>query len=418
MKISIITATKNNKAGLIRAIESVRSQTYKNVEHIIVDGGSTDGSVELIKNEQLKIKHLQLKINNESQSERKPESNVEDLQGILSVRDDKNEDENLNDYSFTTYNDILRQAQDDNEPAQNNYSPFTNHYSLISISEPDSGIYDAINKGIKMATGDVIGLLHSDDFYADEFVLERYAEAFRHSVEGKAQRSFNYLSRQQWRSEVDAQEGTKLPSTYNQPPTTDNQQPIIDAVYSDLVYVRGKTKNDKRKTNDLEYIEHKALNIEYSIIRRWKTHKRVSNELSVVDSKTFGEYSPFTIHYSLITNHQLKNGWMPPHPTLFIRREIFDKYGLYKTDMKIAADYEMILRLFWKYKISSIYLPVTTYCMTIGGASNKSLRNILIKSSEDYKAMKTHGLPSPLITLIIKNLRKLPQFLTEPKKFR
>uniref|UniRef100_A0A7V2ZK97 Glycosyltransferase n=1 Tax=Ignavibacterium album TaxID=591197 RepID=A0A7V2ZK97_9BACT len=331
------------------------------------------------------------------------------MQGTLTIQNDKNEDENLNDYSFTTYNDILRQAQEDNKPAQNNYSPFTNHYSLISISEPDSGIYDAINKGIKLATGDVIGLLHSDDFYADEFVLERYAEAFKHSAEGKAQRSFDYLSRR-WQSVVDAQERTKLPSTYNQPPTTDNQQPIIDAVYSDLVYVRGKTKNDKRKTNDLEYIKHEALNIEYSIIRRWKTHKRVSNELSVVYNKTSEKMSSSTIHYSLITNHQLQNGWMPPHPTLFIRREVFDKYGLYRTDMKIAADYEMILRLFWKNKISSAYLPVTTYCMTIGGASNKSLRNILTKSSEDYKAMKTHGLPSPLITLIIKNLRKLPQF--------
>jgi glycosyltransferase len=101
---------------------------------------------------------------------------------------------------------------------------------------------------------------------------------------------------------------------------------------------------------------------------------------------------------------------MPPHPTLFIRREIFEKYGLYRTDMKIAADYEMVLRLFYKYKITTSYLPLTTYCMTIGGASNKSLKNIFIKSSEDYTAMKMHGIKFPLKTLFMKNIRKLPQF--------
>jgi glycosyltransferase len=112
----------------------------------------------------------------------------------------------------------------------------------------------------------------------------------------------------------------------------------------------------------------------------------------------------------VITDHLLQNGWMPPHPTLFVRKEIFDKYGLYRTDMKIAADYEMVLRLFWKHKITSHYLPITTYCMTIGGASNKSLRNILTKSSEDYRSMKLHSLPFPSKTLLLKNFRKLPQF--------
>lgn len=385
MKISIITVTLNNKAGLIRAIESVRSQTYKNVEHIIVDGGSTDGSVEVIKNEQLTMNNEQLKINNESLSERNPESNPKDSQDTLTLRNDKNEVENVTDLSFTTHNDILRQAQDD-------HSPFTNHYSLIFISEPDSGIYDAINKGIKMATGEVIGLLHSDDFYADEFVLQRYKDVFLNN---------------------------------SKDPSLIAQDDRVDAVYSDLVYVleKSKVKNQKSKEFDWEnkngseksgnkFIENSALNIEYSVIRTWKTHKIVNSELSMVNSKTSEIISPSTIYYSLITNHQILNGWMPPHPTLFLRKDVFDKYGLYRTDMKIAADYEMILRLFWKNKISSAYLPITTYCMTIGGASNKSLRNILIKSSEDYKAMKMHGLPFPLLVLLKKNFRKIPQLFT------
>ncbi|MBE0569907.1 MAG: hypothetical protein IH618_00020 [Ignavibacteriaceae bacterium] len=102
---------------------------------------------------------------------------------------------------------------------------------------------------------------------------------------------------------------------------------------------------------------------------------------------------------------------MPPHPTLFIRKEVFEKYGYYSTDMKIAADYEMILRLLYKHKITSHYLPLTTYLMTIGGASNKSLKNIIQKSKEDYLAMKLNGLNFPVFTLLNKNFRKLPQFL-------
>lgn len=241
MKISIITVTKNNKAGLLRAIESVRSQTYKNVEHIIIDGGSTDGSAEAI-------------------------------------------------------------------------------YNLQFVSEADAGIYDAINKGIKLATGDVIGLLHSDDFFADANVLAHVADAFEKNE--------------------------------------------VDSVYGDLLYINKKGLNH----------------------RVWKSG-----------------------HYN---NDKILNGWMPPHPTLFIRKEIFDKYGLYRTDMKIASDYEMILRLFYKFQITTHYLPITTYCMTIGGASNRSLRNIIIKSSEDYKAIKIHGLPYPIKTLMLKNLSKIPQFFS------
>jgi glycosyltransferase len=293
MKISIITVTKNNKAGLVRAIESVRSQTYKSVEHIIVDGGSTDGSVEAIKNEQLK--------------------------------------------TLPTGRQV---------------------YNLQFVSETDSGIYDAINKGIKLATGDVIGLLHSDDFFTDEFVLAKYAEAFGQSAERQAN------------SEV-------------------------QAVYSDLVYVMGKSKVKSQKSKN-EYIDNSELKIERSVIRYWQAHKIKKNS--------------FTTPYYLLPATHLLNGWMPPHPTLFVRKEIFDKYGLYRTDMKIAADYEMVLRLFWKHKITSHYLPITTYCMTIGGASNKSLRNILTKSSEDYRSMKMHSLPYPFYTLLCKNLRKLPQF--------
>ncbi len=327
MKISIITVTLNNKAGLMRAIESVSSQTYKNVEHIIVDGGSTDGSIEAIKNLQ-----------------------------------------------FTIYN-------------------------LVFISEADSGIYDAINKGIKLATGDVIGLLHSDDFYKDEFVLEKYADVFEQSGKQPAHSS---LSSTENEREIKDFSVNFLLRNDNALPTTHYLQPTIEAVYSDLVYVRKKLKvshrDDKPKSQKSknEDIDHSKLKIEHSIIRYWKAHKIKKDYL--------------TTSFSLLTTHHLLNGWMPPHPTLFIRKSIFDKYGLYRTDMKIAADYEMILRLFYKNKITTNYLPHTTYCMTMGGASNKSIKNIIQKSKEDYFAMKIHGFPIPVKTLIYKNCSKVTQF--------
>jgi len=308
MKISIITATKNNKSGLLRAIEYVRNQTYKNVEHIIVDGGSTDGTVE-----------------------------------------------------------ILKQVQDDIRSAQYD-SRLTTNYSLLTISETDSGIYDAINKGIRLAAGDVIGLLHSDDLYADENVLERYAEIFK--------RPFDFV-----------------------------QGDNVDAVYSDLVYVRKKQEvRGKKLKDEISEDTNHRLPTTYSTVRYWKTHKTVSSNQSSVNNKN-------TEYCSLVTDHLLKKGWMPPHPTLFIRKELFTKYGFYRTDMKIAADYEMILRLLYKHKINSHYLPITTYLMSIGGASNKSLKNILQKSKEDYLALKINGISIPVFTLVSKNLRKLPQFL-------
>ena len=275
MNFSIITVTKNNKVGLQRAIECVRNQTYKNIEHIIVDGGSIDGSSEILRSAQ-----------NESLAKTHNESKETLESGMIS----------------------------------NNHNQTTTNYSLLAISEPDNGIYDAINKGIKLASGDVIGLLHSDDLYANENVIASVVDTFV---------NFN-----------------------------------TDSVYCNLVYVNrtGKT------------------------IRVWNS----------------GDYS----------QKKILNGWMPPHPTLFIRKEIFYKYGLYNTSYKIAADYEMILRLFWKYKINTHYLPVTIYLMSIGGTSNKSLKNIIQKSKEDLSALKLHNIPHPVITLLSKNFRKLPQLLT------
>jgi len=309
MRFTIITATKNNKAGLLRAIECVRNQSYKNIEHIVVDGGSTDGTVQI-------LRHF-------------------DKLSAGSAQKD---------------------------------SLLSTQYSLLSISEADSGIYDAINKGIKQAKGDVIGLLHSDDLYADENVISKYAEVF---------------------------EGSDT-----------------EAVYSDLVYVskklevRSQKLEDKSTNNENTLPVYSLLTTDYSIIRYWRAHS-----IKELKSREKSWQEKKTDYYLLFTNSSLLNGWMPPHPTLFIRREIFEKYGLYNTYLKIASDYEMILRLFFTHKITTSYLPITSYFMHLGGASNKSISNIIQKSREDYIAMKQNEIPLPFITLVSKNLRKLHQFL-------
>lgn len=256
MKFSIITAVRNNKQSLGRAVASLREQTFRDYEHLIIDGASTDGTTELIK----------------------------------FLADDKTK----------------------------------------FISEPDSGIYDALNKGIKLASGEIICFLHSDDMFADSDVLEAIAKEF--------------------------------------------EEKKTDAVYGDLVYVS--------INSNAESLSSKTAT---KVIRYWKA----------------GQYK----HRSLIL------GWMPPHPALFIRKEIYDNFGLFDTSLNIAADYEIVLRFFFSKKISSAYLPKVITRMSVGGVSNKSYGNIITKSREDYSAMKKHKIPFPFFTLLCKNFRKLPQFV-------
>ena len=227
-------------------------------------------------------------------------------------------------------------------------------------------------------------------------MLEKYAEAFQDQSIKKKEQSI--LSSPEDARDTKDFSVTALLRNDNPLPPANHQLPAIDAVYSDLIYVKSEKPEVRSKDMVFKKIENSELNIYHSVIRYWKAHN-------------LGNGVKKTINESLITNKLLLNGWMPPHPTLFIKKEIFAKYGLYRTDMKIAADYEMVLRLFYKHRITANYLPLTTYCMTIGGASNKSLKNILLKSKEDFRAMILHSLPIPLKTLFFKNISKLTQFI-------
>ena len=250
MKISVITAVFNRAEFIEDSVLSVQAQTWPNVEHIVIDGKSNDGTIEILE-----------KIS----------------------------------------------------------SP-----STILVSEKDEGIYDALNKGIALATGDVIGFLHSDDYYADPNVLEDIANAFRNCELG--------------------------------------------GVYSDLDYI---SRSDKSK-----------------IIRHWKS----------------SAYNPKSLFY----------GWMPPHPTLFIRRDIYHKYGVFDKSLGISADYDAMLRYLTAKDINFLYIPRVFIKMRCGGISNASLRYIFKKSYEDFLSLKKNKVGG-IFSLVCKNLRKVGQFIASTK---
>lgn len=201
------------------------------------------------------------------------------------------------------------------------------HDRMRLISERDDGIYDALNKGIQHATGDVVGFLHSDDFFAHEDVLARIAAAF--------------------------------------------EDPAVEAVFSDLDYV---AQADTSR-----------------VIRHWST----------------GPFYP----------RRLKYGWMPAHPTLYLRRAVYERLGSYDTSFGIAADYDFILRYFTQIDAKVVYIPEVLYKMRLGGVSNRNLAKIRQKMLEDFSAIRCNNVGG-LGTLVMKNTSKLGQFVIRAKPQR
>ncbi len=190
----------------------------------------------------------------------------------------------------------------------------------IYIREPDAGIYDALNKGISAATGEVVGFLHADDVLAHDRVLTTIEQNF------------------------------------------DDQ---IDAVYGDLVYVR---------EDDLQ-----------RVVRMWKS----------------GEYQRSKFFY----------GWMPPHPTVYMRRSCYQQFGLFNLEMPTASDYEMMVRMMVRHRIRVRYIDQVFVKMRVGGQSNRSIKNRLLANKDDRTAWVKNGLRPPLGLRLSKPLRKVPQFL-------
>ena len=246
MKISVITAVHEAEATVGQAIRSVADQSWQDLEHLVIDGRSRDGT----------------------------------LAAIEAARHDR----------------------------------------MTLVSEADGGIYDALNKGIRLATGDIVGFLHGDDFLAHSQVLARVAASF--------------------------------------------DAPRIEAVFSDLDYV---DKFDDER-----------------IIRQWRT----------------GPFSP----------SRLRRGWTPAHPTLYLRREVYQRLGSYDADMRISADYDFILRYFSQIQDQTVHIPEVLYKMRMGGVSNRNLTMIALKMREDLRALKRNNVGG-LSTLAMKNISKIGQFL-------
>jgi len=244
LKISLITVAYNAQNTIERCITSVLRQGYKNIQYILIDGGSTDNTTQII----------------------------------------------------NKYKDQID----------------------IFISEPDNGVYDAMNKGIARATGDVIGTLNADDYYSDADIIDNVATAF-------ADQNMNIL-------------------------------------YGDLDYVDSNGK----------------------IIRKWRS----------------GKYKKGIFNF----------GWMPPHPTFYCRRKLFEKLGVYKLDYGSAADYELMLRFIHLNNTNAYYLNKVMVKMVIGGISNKNFNNRVQALRFDLKAMRNNNIFLPIMTILFKPLRKIIQF--------
>jgi len=246
MKISIITATWNSAATIENAILSVASQGYPDLEHIIVDGNSSDATLSIV-------------------------------------------------FRYANLIDKL-------------------------VSEPDHGIYDAMNKGIALSTGDVIGILNSDDFYASPYVLDKVARVF--------------------------------------------EDETIDTCYGDLIYV--DPLNVKRVT------------------RYWRA----------------GAHHPRSFY----------RGWMPPHPTFFVRRSVYERYGTFDVALGTAADYELTLRLLLKHRVSTVYIPEVLVHMRTGGASNASIKSRLATIRTANLSWQVNDLKPLPWTLTFRLLSKIVQY--------
>lgn len=189
------------------------------------------------------------------------------------------------------------------------------------ISEKDKGLYDALNKGIKHATGDIIGMLHSDDLYTHPQVLSNILKTFQ-------------------------------------------DHPDAEGVYADLIFVN---RNDTDK-----------------VIRTWES----------------GNYQ----------EGDFLNGWMPPHPTFFVKKTTYEKYGGFNTSLKLSADYELMLRLIHKNQIKLAYLNEVIVKMRMGGVSNISFFVKLKANLEDKMAWRVNGMKPKMATMLMKPLRKVGQY--------
>lgn len=246
MKVSIITVVYNGEKYLADCMRSVIAQDYADIEYIVIDGGSTDGTLSIVEN----------------------------------------------------------------------YKPHIAHF----VSEKDRGMYDALNKGIALATGSLVGILNADDMLANPQVISKVVE---HMAASGA-----------------------------------------DGVYGNLNYIHPESRK---------------------IIRKWISKPFARKDIAL--------------------------GWMPAHPTLYLKKDLFERYGNYSLDFGTAADYELMLRFLYKHRVKAVFLDELMVNMRTGGMSNASMKQRYHALVNDYKAARTNGVSFPFVTILLKKLSKVSQFL-------
>lgn len=250
MKISVVTVTWNSAATVADTLRSVNTQTHPDVEHIVIDGGSTDATLDIVRSEGRRVSTL--------------------------------------------------------------------------VSEPDRGIYDAMNKGLRLATGEVVGLINSDDFLAGDDILATVVATFA-------------------------------------------ADPTLEAVYGDLCYV---SPADTQR-----------------VVRYWRS-------------------SPFRPGL-------FAQGWAPPHPTLYVRRSVYDRLGGFDLTYPLAADLELMARFLEVHRVRAVHVPKVFVRMRTGGATNKNLGNVMRQNCEIWQALTKHGLARSMPRFAIAKLgSRLRQFVT------
>ena len=253
MKVSIITVVYNRASTIERAIRSVLNQSYNNIEYVIVDGGSIDGTMTVV-------------------------------------------------------------------------DRYRNRISTV-ISEKDEGMYDALNKGIKAATGDIVGILHADDEFASENIVQLIVDKFQ-------------------------------------------SNPVVDAVYGDVGFVNAGQ-------------EHK-------IIRYYSS--------------------------AIFKTNLFQWGFMPAHPTFFCYRRFFEQFGYYRTDLEIAADFDLLLRFLRKHQLFTVYIPEMLVKMNMGGKSTNGISSTIKINKELKRILSEHKLPSSYIRLYSRYFIKVSEFLRTKKR--
>ena len=251
MRISIITVCFNSISTIKQTLDSIWGQDFDDIEVIVVDGSSTDGTFEYLFSNRNRINHL--------------------------------------------------------------------------VSERDHGVYHAMNKGIKMSTGEIIGIINSDDFLSNDKILRQVYDGFK-------------------------------------------SNPSIDACFGDIRIIKNLKNNV------------------YKNFRIWKP----------------GSFSKKRFRY----------GWMMPHPSLFVRRNVYMEFGNFRTDIGTSADYEFMLRCFYFNNLAAVYVPSEFVIMRSGGESSASLKNRVLANKQDSKAWRINGCQTPIFFRLLKPMIKLPQWFS------